>query len=161
VIVALSASEERVREKREMRIGKLVLFGLFAVVIAGCGTTTSTTLASEKLVTVTLDEYHVRIDTTSVAAGSVTFQVNNTGTEKHEFVVLRTDLAAAALPEDPTVANKVQEETAGVQHVDEISELVPGGLQNLTVALTPGTYILVCNYPGHVHAGMIATLTVT
>ena len=144
-----------------MRIGKLILLALISGLVAGCGVATSTTLSNEKLVAVTLDEYHVRVDAASVPAGTVTFQVNNMGTEKHEFVILKSDLAAAALPADPAVVNKVQEDTAGVQHVDEISELVPGGLQTLTVALTPGTYILVCNYPGHVHAGMVATLNVT
>jgi uncharacterized cupredoxin-like copper-binding protein len=144
-----------------MRIGKLVLLAVISGLVAACGVATSTTPSDQKLITVTLDEYHVRIDATSVPAGTVTFQVNNMGTQKHEFVILKTDLAVAALPADPAVVNKVQEDTAGVQHVDEISELVPGGLQTLTVALTPGTYILVCNYPGHVHAGMLATLTVT
>ena len=148
--------------KKEMRLGKLVLMGLFATVLAGCGATTSgSTASNDKVLSVTLDEYHVKVDAVSIPAGSVTFQVNNLGTEKHEFVILKTDLAAAALPADPAVANKVQEETSGVQHVDEISEVVPGGQQDLTVALTPGTYVLVCNYPGHVHEGMVTTLTVT
>jgi uncharacterized cupredoxin-like copper-binding protein len=156
-----SASEVTGQGKREMRIGRLVLFGVLSVLVAGCGTATDTTLANERVVTVTLNEYHVQVDATSVPAGSVTFNVNNLGTEKHEFVILKTDFAAAAIPADPAIANKVQEDTAGVQHVDEISELTPGGMQNLTVALTPGTYLLVCNYPGHVHAGMVATLNVT
>jgi uncharacterized cupredoxin-like copper-binding protein len=145
-----------------MRLEKLVLIGMFSIALLGCGgTATSNAASSEQTVTVTLTEYHVKVDASSIPAGKVTFQVSNLGTEKHEFVILKTDLAAANLPPDPATVGKVQEDTAGVTHVDELSEIVPGGQQDLTVALAAGTYVLVCNYPDHVHEGMLATLTVT
>ena len=140
-----------------MRLGKSVLLGMFSVLLMDCAVAPG---GNGQTIGVTLDEYHVKLDATSIPAGTVTFEVKNTGAEKHEFVILRTDVAPSALPSDPA-ADKVQEETSGVQHVDEIDAVTPGGLQDLTVALTPGTYIIVCNYPGHAHAGMIATLTVT
>jgi len=145
---------------REMRLGKLVLLGAFSSLLVGCGATAGNTASNGQMIGVTLDEYHVRLEATSIPAGSVTFEVKNTGSEKHEFVILRTSDAPAALPTDPAT-NKVQEEATGIEHVDEIDGVAAGGLQDLTVKLTPGTYLIVCNYPGHVHAGMVATLTVT
>jgi uncharacterized cupredoxin-like copper-binding protein len=32
--------------------------------------------------------------------------------------------------------------------------------KNLTVDLKPGTYVFVCNIPGHAHQGMVARFTV-
>jgi uncharacterized cupredoxin-like copper-binding protein len=108
---------------------------------------------------VTLDEFHVQLDSTTIRSSKVTFQISNTGKEKHEFVILRTDLAANALPILDT--GKVPEEGTGIAHVDEIDGVSPGQQRDLTVDLKPGTYLLVCNYPGHVHSGMAAFFVVT
>ena len=37
----------------------------------------------------------------------------------------------------------------------------PGATKALTLDLKPGTYLLVCNLPGHYAAGMWTVLTVT
>lgn len=140
-----------------MRLGRLALIGACTALLAACGGAAQGTAG--ETVGVTLDEYHLKLDSTSIPAGAVTFQVNNLGKVQHEFVILRTDLAPAALPS--TADNKIQEEGSGVEHVDELGGIVPGGQQALTVNLKPGTYLVVCNFPGHVHGGMIATLTVT
>jgi uncharacterized cupredoxin-like copper-binding protein len=143
-----------------MRSRNLVVLVAFSSLLVGCGVASSNTASSGKTLGVTLDEYHVKLDASTIPAGTVTFDVKNTGSEKHEFVILKTDVEAAALPSDPAT-NKVQEETSGVQHVDEIDGVGPGGQRALTVSLTQGTYLIVCNYPGHVHAGMVTMLTVT
>jgi uncharacterized cupredoxin-like copper-binding protein len=140
-----------------MRLGKLALIGACATLLAACGGATQGT--SGETVGVTLDEFHLKLDSNSIRAGTVTFQVDNLGKEQHEFVILRTDLALDALPS--TADNKIQEEGTGVEHINELGGINPGGRQDLTVNLKPGTYIVVCNFPGHVHGGMIATLTVT
>ena len=67
-------------------------------------------------VAVTLQEWAVVPEPASTAAGDVTFQVSNTGPEDvHEFVVLKTDLDAGALPTDDTGA--VVEEGEGIEVV--------------------------------------------
>ena len=140
-----------------MRLGRLLLAGASLVLLAACGGGASQG-AGGQTVGVTLDEYHVKLDAASIAAGKVTFQINNLGKEKHEFVILRTDLAPAALPIE---GDKVQEEASGVEHVDEIDGVDAGATRDLTVELKAGSYVLVCNYLGHVHGGMVTALTVT
>ena len=44
--------------------------------------------------------------------------------------------------------------------VDEVENLVPDGRSTLTVDLSPGTYLVICNLPGHYARGMSAVLTV-
>ena len=77
-------------------------------------------------------------------AGDVTFAVTNTGPEDiHEFVVLKTDLDAGALPVDDTGA--VSEEGEGITVVDEIEDIPVGESQDLSVSLDAGHYVLLCN----------------
>ena len=48
-------------------------------------------------VNVELGEWFVNADSTSVTAGSVTFDVSNSGGQTHEFIIIQTDLAPDAL----------------------------------------------------------------
>ena len=91
-----------------------------------------------------LQEWAVVPGSDSVAAGSVTFQVTNTGPDDvHEFVVLKTDLDAGALPVDENGA--VTEEGEGIEVVDEIEDVAVGDTPVLTVTLAAGKYVLLCN----------------
>jgi hypothetical protein len=66
------------------------------LVAAGCG-------GGGEDVDVTLQEFAVGTDRSSVSAGSVTFNIENKGPDDtHEFVVLRTDLDPTGLPTDET-----------------------------------------------------------
>jgi uncharacterized cupredoxin-like copper-binding protein len=95
-------------------------------------------------VQVTLQEWSVVPSATSARAGAVTFQVTNTGPEDiHEFVILKTDLDAGALPTDANGA--VSEEGAGITVVDEIEDIPVGQTQTLDVTLQAGKYVLLCN----------------
>jgi len=95
-------------------------------------------------VQVTLQEWAVVPTSDSAPAGSVSFQVTNTGPEDvHEFVVLKTDLDPGALPVDENGA--VTEAGAGIEVVDEIEDVAVGGTPELTVTLAAGKYVLLCN----------------
>jgi len=114
---------------------------------------------------VTLQEWAVVPEPASAAAGDVTFQVSNTGPEDvHEFVVLKTDLDAGALPTDDTGA--VLEEGEGIEVVDEIEDIPVGESQDLTVSLEAGKYVLLCNIysaeeqEAHYEMGMRINFTV-
>jgi Uncharacterized copper-binding protein len=114
---------------------------------------------------VTLQEWAVVPTPASAAAGDVTFQVSNTGPEDvHEFVVLKTDLDAGALPTDDTGA--VLEEGEGIAVVDEIEDIPVGESQDLTVSLDAGKYVLLCNIysaeeqEAHYEMGMRTNFTV-
>ena len=102
----------------------------------------------------------------SVPAGTVTFQVTNTGPEDvHEFVVLKTDLDPGALPVDATGA--VTEEGAGIEVVDKIEDVAVGASPELTATLVPAKYVLLCNIydetekEAHYKMGMRTAFTVT
>jgi len=100
--------------------------------------------AGSATVQVTLQEWAVVPAPASVAAGEVTFQVTNTGpADKHEFVVMKTDLDPGALPADDT--GKVSESGTGMEVVDEIEDIAVGASPELKVTLAAGKYVLLCN----------------
>lgn len=130
-----------------MRLRVLAGLSIVALSSAACGTgqpTIAPTAAAPTTVAVTLREWSVTPTPSSVAAGTVTFQVTNSGPEDiHEFVVIKTDLAPDALPVDAT--GTVTEEGAGMTVEDEIEDIPIGQTQELTVPLTAGKYVLLCN----------------
>lgn len=107
--------------------------------LAGCGGGGETTVA------VTVQEFSVLPAQDSAPAGSVTFDVENTGPEDtHEFVVIKTDLAPDALPtaED----GSVDETGEGIDEViGEIEDIAPGSSESLKTDLEAGSYVLICN----------------
>lgn len=118
-------------------------------------------------VNVTLGEWVVEPDPSSAPAGSVTFVANNEGSEPHELVIVKTDLAPDALPTKED--GSFDEEAAGVEVVDEIEEFEAGGSESLTVNLEAGKYVLLCNLveedesgekESHYAKGMHAAFTV-
>lgn len=111
-----------------------------ALVAAACGDDEEEEGAAGATVNVSLIEWSVVPDTTSVAAGSVTFTATNDGAENHELVVIRTDLAPDALP---VVEGKVDEDQVDV--IGEIEEFAPGQTESATFDLEPGNYVLICN----------------
>ena len=89
----------------------------------------------------------------TVAAGPVTFTVKNTGTIKHEMVVLKTDAASLTVGSDGKVSEKT---TAG-----EVGDVEPGKSASVTLDLEAGQYELVCNIKDHYKMGMHTSFTVT
>ena len=107
---------------------------------------------------VTLADFSVTPDENSASAGDVTFDVTNDAEQSHEFVVIKTDLAEDQLPLDD---EGVDESADGVEVVDEIEDVGGGSEQSLTVNLDAGSYVLICNLPGHYAQGMHAAFTVS
>ncbi len=100
-------------------------------------------------VAVTLSEWAVAAAAESVSAGDVTFVVSNTGGVPHEFVVVRTDLAADALPVSGGLVDEGEVEVAG-----RTAQLNGGETAELTVTVAAGSYALLCNIPAHYELGM-------
>jgi uncharacterized cupredoxin-like copper-binding protein len=95
-------------------------------------------------VDVTLQEFAVGADPSSVGAGDVKFDVTNNGPEdEHEFVVIKTDLAPTELPVDENGA--VDEEGAGIDVIGEIEPFAVGQTKSITFDLEAGSYVLICN----------------
>ena len=126
--------------------------GAAPAAVGGAGTDTNS-----QLIGVTLGEFSVKTDTAEVPAGKVTFAVRNDGTAKHELVVLESNDANLAVDSQ---TGKAAEDTNGVKHIGEIDGLDSGKTKALTLDLPAGTYLLICNIPGHYHLGMVAKLVV-
>ena len=93
-------------------------------------------------VRVSLAEWTVHLSVTSGAAGEIYFLVDNPGPEHpHSFSIIRTDLAADALP---TIHDGSMSEDA-VELVGEIEAFESASSASGVFHLTPGTYVLVCN----------------
>jgi copper(I)-binding protein len=114
---------------------------VIALGVSACSSDDDTGSAGST-VSITLQEDTVTASPASVPAGGVTFNVRNTGTEVHEFVIVKTDLAEEQLP----MANgHVDETAAGMTVVDEIEDIPAGGSGTLNVQLATGQYVLICN----------------
>ena len=105
----------------------------------------------------TLTDGRIELSASSAPAGRVSFAIANDGSAVHEFEVLRTDIAADALPVDSGVA---QTSADGVEIVDEVEEIAPGTSAELAVELDTGAYVIICNVAGHYDAGMAAAFAV-
>lgn len=95
----------------------------------------------------------------SVTKGAIKFHVvNKSRSVVHEMIVVPVKDESAALPYDQKSGRLIEKKIHGL---GEVPELKPGKSGNLRLTLKPGTYLLLCNQPGHYQAGMKATLTVT
>ncbi len=129
---------------------------------ASSDTTTTPSAGPEVAITLTEVDATTMLLTsseTTMPAGEVTFVVTNTGTEEHEFVLFKTDLAITDLPFDAT-NDEVIEDGTGVTHIDEIGSVLPGETKTLTVTLEAGNYAMICNFAGHYRNGMRAAFSV-
>ncbi len=113
------------------------------IVLLACGGAAPTPAPSVKdvvttTVAVELVDYAFKPADITVPAGRVTFALDNTGAQEHEFEILK-----------------------GEAVVDEVEGLVPGLSRDMVVTLTPGEYTIVCRLADHEVRGMKGTLTVT
>ena len=102
---------------------------------------------------VDMREWSIAPKPTHATAGKITFVVHNAGKARHEFVVIRTDVAPGKL--------KVTKGRASEKgHVGEIGSLPPGSTKRLVLTLAKGRYVLFCNFSGHYSAGQHAGFVV-
>jgi hypothetical protein len=113
---------------------------------------------------VTLREWAIQLDQTSVKAGDIYFMVDNQGPEDpHEFVIIKSDLSPTSLPFEN---NKVPEDKVTI--IDEIEPFTPKTKAADTFTLATGKYVLICNITeiedgeveSHYKKGIVAALTV-
>ena len=95
----------------------------------------------------------------SVIAGRVTIHATNQSQGLvHEVIVVRPLTNGAKLPYDDKTGRVIEKQ---IKDLGEVSDLPPGKSGSLTMRLTPGNYLLICNQPNHYQAGMWTRLTVT
>ena len=126
--------------------------------LSACGGGGSKSSSPPGTVTVTEKEYAIGLSSKAIKAGKVHFEVKNQGGMPHELVLFKTDLAPNALP---VKEGKVDEEGAGLQHIDpEAENISPGQTKSLDADLAPGSYVAICNIAGHYQLGMRAAFKV-
>ena len=102
----------------------------------------------------------------TVAHGPVSLQVFNEGVVIHELVVLplapRQEVGARGTGQDGRVAEDGSVGEASNDCAADSGEgITAGGSGWTTLSLPAGRYELLCNLPGHYHAGMFAELDVS
>jgi uncharacterized cupredoxin-like copper-binding protein len=101
----------------------------------------------------------IRVDETSIKAGTVVFDVTNwSRSVVHEMVVVVVDSPDAPLPYDSSRWIVPEDQT---KVLGESGELGPNASQDVTLTLPAGSYMLICNVPGHFASGMAVPFTVT
>ncbi len=96
-----------------------------------------------------------------MAAGSEKAAAHRLGlshsTVKHHLANARSKVGAATTAQLVWILAP-----RGITLVSDGDNIDPGGTQTRTVDLTqPGSYLFVCNIPGHFKAGMFSAVTVT
>jgi uncharacterized cupredoxin-like copper-binding protein len=94
-----------------------------------------------------------------VKAGEVVFKIKNISKElTHEVLVIKPPPKLSEMPYS-TKQNRLIE--SKIDKLADSGDQKPGQSYTMKVDLKPGKYLLVCNEPGHYHAGMRTWLTVT
>ncbi len=104
---------------------------------AGGGEGTSGSSGGGSTITVTEKEFSITPNKVNAPAGTITFNIKNTGAVAHDIAVM-------------------------VNGTEQASPLVqPGKSETWSVTISdPGTYDMYCSVPGHKEAGMNGSLTV-
>ncbi len=98
---------------------------------------------------VILTEWAVEPGVATVAPGWVTFNISNESWVPHEFLVIRTDLAADALP---VALSKADESQLAV--VGRVGQFYGQEPKRITLKLDGGGYVLICNSLAHYQLGV-------
>ena len=150
------------------RISPILAMAAFVglTALAGCGGAATSTPASGTPAApaaadgskIGLAEFKLTGVPTTLPAGKTDLTITNNGTVDHELLVFKSDLAPAAYPADAD--GKILEEGAGINKVSDGDNVTAGQVQKRTVDLVAGTYLFVCNLPGHFKSGMSQVVTV-
>jgi len=121
--------------------------GLALVAIASLLVSCSASGPSAGPIAATVKEWQISLSSTTLKAGSLTFNITNAGDKEHEFVIRKTDLQS-----DKLVLNadgEVSEDDPSLAEVgdpSEVAEIKSGSSdRSITVDLQPGHYVIFCN----------------
>jgi uncharacterized cupredoxin-like copper-binding protein len=138
-----------------MMISRVVpaLMALALLVTACAGPAAEAPAGSQ--VVAELADTKITVNVPSVKAGKIKIGVRNLGTMEHSFEVLKTDLPPDKLPVDGASAKAKEDGKVG-----EIPSIPAGKSAAVTLDLTPGKYVFICNIAGHYGLGMHTGFTV-
>jgi uncharacterized cupredoxin-like copper-binding protein len=148
-----------------MALRRVLVLLMAGALLAACSA------APSKDIKATLEEWKMTLSPSVGAAGEVTFTIKNNGEKEHEFVVVKTDLAADKLPTvasgaDAGTVDEEAEKAAGIEALGEKEKIQAGTDNNvLKLTLTPGHYVIFCNIHAedlvHYQKGMHTEFTVS
>ena len=137
----------------------LVVSLALCVRAAAAATTTVNALLQDPSTNPAITSERIVLDRDSVPAGKVTFHaVNQSKGLVHELLVVRLKSGQTALPYDEKKGEVVE---SRIHSLGEIGDLKSGASGTITLDLKAGSYMLLCNQPGHYNAGMHTNLSVT
>lgn len=117
----------------------LVLFGTLALLfLAAC----SDTDGGGEL-RVTLDEWSITLDKTSLPEGPIQFTIKNEGEKEHDFIILRTEIAPDDLPTNDDGSADL--DAPDVDEVRTVEDLEDGDETGRTYDLDAGSYVFIDN----------------
>jgi uncharacterized cupredoxin-like copper-binding protein len=142
----------------KQRVWLAAALAVLSLTAAACGGSSEATPSpsDDAGIATTLADFSIKPAEKEATAGPVTFDLQNDGPSDHTFYVVRTDLADDALPVKDHVV-----QVAGLDVAGELDDVPFDAAPSLTVQLSAGAYVLLCNYPGHYESGMHAAFTVT
>jgi hypothetical protein len=125
---------------KELPVRLLILpaLTLAALFVVACGDS-----GEGGKVEVTLTEWEISIDNDSVPRGPIEFTIKNDGDETHEFVVIKTDIAADELQTKDD--GSVDEDAPDTDVKQEVEDIGSGDKTGRTYELDAGNYVLICN----------------
>jgi uncharacterized cupredoxin-like copper-binding protein len=129
----------------------LMVLGLL---IVGCAQQVESA-PSDSQVVAELADNKITVNVPSAKAGKIKIGVRNVGTMEHSFEVLKTDFAPDKVPVDGAAAKAKEDGKVG-----EIKSIAAGKSAAVTLDLTPGKYVFICNIAGHYQLGMHTGFTV-
>ena len=138
----------------------LIAIGSLLVSCSSSGPTSGPVSGTQK-------EWEIKLSSTNLKAGAITFNVTNNGDKEHEFIIRKTDLKSDSLVKN--AAGEVIEDDPSLTPVGNPSELgkIASGSSDrtITVTLQPGHYVIFCNLHVadllHYQKGMHVDFTVT
>ena len=125
-----------------------------ALLVAACANAAAEAPTGSQVVA-QLSDYKISVDVPSVKAGKIKIGVRNLGAMEHSFQVLKTDLPPDKLPVDGASAKAKEDGKVG-----EIASIAAGKSAAVTLDLTPGNYVFICNIASHYQLGMHTGFTV-
>ena len=106
-----------------------------------------------------IQSMRISVDRGTAPAGRITFRtINQSKDQIHELLVVRMRPGEATLPYDEKEQEVVEKR---IDRRGEIDKLKPGASRAMTLNLKAGSYLLICNEPGHYKAGMSVPFSVT
>jgi uncharacterized cupredoxin-like copper-binding protein len=125
-----------------------------ALLVAACAGPAADAPSGSQVV-VEMTDYKLTVSVPSVKAGKIQIGVRNLAAMQHSFEVLKTDVPQDKIPVDLASAKAKEDGKVG-----EIASIPAGKSAAVTIDLTPGNYVLICNVASHYQLGMHIGFTV-